>query len=165
MSAGGDRAVAVRSSATAEDLPEASFAGQQESFLNVRGEAEVLKAMHEVFASLFNDRAISYRVHQGFDHAAVALSAGVQHMVRSDLGASGVMFTLDPDSGFREVVLITAAWGLGETVVQGDRKSTRLNSSHSQISYAVFCLKKKKKYNPAATLRKRRCLRETVSGV
>ena len=119
MSAGGDVAVAVRSSATAEDLPEASFAGQQESFLNVRGEAAVLKAMHEVFASLFNDRAISYRVHQGFDHATVALSAGVQHMVRSDLGASGVMFTLDPDSGFRDVVFITAAWGLGETVVQG----------------------------------------------
>src|SRR6267143_1511918 len=119
MSASGDLAVAVRSSATAEDLPEASFAGQQESFLNVRGESAVLKAMHEVFASLFNDRAISYRVHQGFDHAAVALSAGVQHMVRSDLGASGVMFTLDPDSGFRDVVLITAAWGLGETVVQG----------------------------------------------
>src|SRR5215472_12764931 len=86
-----DLAVAVRSSATAEDLPEASFAGQQETFLNVRGEAAVLKAMHEVFASLFNDRAISYRVHQGFDHSAVALSAGVQHMVRSDLGASGVM--------------------------------------------------------------------------
>src|SRR2546430_1649288 len=119
MSAGGDLAAAVRSWATAEDLPEASVAGQQESFLNVRGEAAVLQAMHEVFASLFNDRAISYRVHQGFDHAAVALSAGVQHMVRSDLGASGVMFTLDPDSGFREVVLITAAWGLGETVVQG----------------------------------------------
>jgi pyruvate,water dikinase len=119
MSAGADVAVAVRSSATAEDLPEASFAGQQESFLNVRGEAAVLKAMHEVFASLFNDRAISYRVHQGFDHAAVALSAGVQHMVRSDLSASGVMFTLDPDSGFRDVVFITAAWGLGETVVQG----------------------------------------------
>jgi len=119
MSAGGDLAVAVRSSATAEDLPEASFAGQQESFLNVRGEAEVLTAMHEVFASLFNDRAISYRVHQGFEHAAVALSAGVQHMVRSDLGASGVMFTLDTDSGFRDVVFITAAWGLGETVVQG----------------------------------------------
>ena len=119
LSAGGDLAVAVRSSATAEDLPEASFAGQQESFLNVRGEAAVLKAMHEVFASLFNDRAISYRVHQGFEHAAVALSAGVQHMVRSDLGASGVMFTLDPDSGFRDVVFITASWGLGETVVQG----------------------------------------------
>ena len=112
-------AVAVRSSATAEDLPEASFAGQQETFLNVRGEAAVLKAIHEVFASLFTDRAISYRVHQGFDHAAVALSVGVQHMVRSDLGASGVMFTLDTDSGFRNVVFITAAWGLGETVVQG----------------------------------------------
>jgi pyruvate, water dikinase len=119
IGAGGDLAVAVRSSATAEDLPEASFAGQQESFLNVRGEAAVLKAMHEVFASLFNDRAISYRVHQGFEHAAVALSAGVQHMVRSDLGASGVMFTLDTDSGFRDVVFITASWGLGETVVQG----------------------------------------------
>jgi pyruvate,water dikinase len=119
LSAGGELAVAVRSSATAEDLPEASFAGQQESFLNVRGEAAVLKAMHEVFASLFNDRAISYRVHQGFDHDAVALSAGVQHMVRSDLGASGVMFTLDPDSGFPDVVFITASWGLGETVVQG----------------------------------------------
>jgi pyruvate,water dikinase len=119
MSGGHDIAVAVRSSATAEDLPEASFAGQQETFLNVRGEADVLKAMHEVFASLFNDRAISYRVHQGFDHSAVALSAGVQHMVRSDLGASGVMFTLDTDSGFRDVVFITASYGLGETVVQG----------------------------------------------
>jgi pyruvate,water dikinase len=119
MSGGADIAVAVRSSATAEDLPEASFAGQQETFLNVRGEAGVLRAMHEVFASLFNDRAISYRVHQGFDHSAVALSAGVQHMVRSDLGASGVMFTLDTDSGFRDVVFITASWGLGETVVQG----------------------------------------------
>ena len=119
MSGGAEIAVAVRSSATAEDLPEASFAGQQETFLNVRGEAGVLRAMHEVFASLFNDRAISYRVHQGFDHSAVALSAGVQHMVRSDLGASGVMFTLDTDSGFRDVVFITASWGLGETVVQG----------------------------------------------
>ena len=119
MSGGAEIAVAVRSSATAEDLPEASFAGQQESFLNVRGEAGVLRALHEVFASLFNDRAISYRVHQGFDHSAVALSAGVQHMVRSDLGASGVMFTLDTDSGFRDVVFITASWGLGETVVQG----------------------------------------------
>jgi pyruvate,water dikinase len=119
MSGGSQIAVAVRSSATAEDLPEASFAGQQESFLNVRGEAAVLKALHEVFASLFNDRAISYRVHQGFDHEAVALSAGVQHMVRSDLATSGVMFTLDTDSGFRNVVFITASWGLGETVVQG----------------------------------------------
>ena len=119
MSGNREIAVAVRSSATAEDLPEASFAGQQETFLNVRGEANVLQAMHEVFASLFNDRAIAYRVHQGFDHSAVALSAGVQHMVRSDLGASGVMFTLDTESGFREVVLITASYGLGETVVQG----------------------------------------------
>jgi pyruvate,water dikinase len=119
MSGGKDIAVAVRSSATAEDLPEASFAGQQETFLNVTGSQAVLTAMHEVFASLFNDRAISYRVHQNFDHSAVALSAGVQHMVRSDLGASGVMFTLDTDSGFRDVVFITASWGLGETVVQG----------------------------------------------
>ena len=112
-------AVAVRSSATAEDLPEASFAGQQETFLNVRGRDHVVQAVHEVFASLFNDRAISYRVHQGFDHSLVALSAGVQYMVRSDLGSSGVMFTLDTDSGFRNVVFITASYGLGETVVQG----------------------------------------------
>jgi len=112
-------AVAVRSSATAEDLPEASFAGQQETFLNVRGEEHLLKSMHEVYASLFNDRAISYRVHNKFDHSAVALSVGVQHMVRSDLGAAGVMFTLDTDSGFRDVVFITSAYGLGETVVQG----------------------------------------------
>ena len=116
---GVDAAVAVRSSATAEDLPEASFAGQQETLLNVRGADAVVRAVHEVFASLFNDRAISYRVHQGFDHSQVALSAGIQHMVRSDLGASGVMFTLDTDSGFRDVVFITASWGLGETVVQG----------------------------------------------
>jgi pyruvate,water dikinase len=114
-----DVAVAVRSSATAEDLPEASFAGQQETFLNVRGRDHVVKSVHEVFASLFNDRAISYRVHQGFDHSLVALSAGVQYMVRSDVGASGVMFTLDTDSGFRNVVFITASYGLGETVVQG----------------------------------------------
>ena len=119
MSGGKDIAVAVRSSATAEDLPEASFAGQQETYLNVRGEAQVLEAVHQVFASLFNDRAIAYRVHQGFDHGAVALSAGIQHMVRSDLGSSGVMFTLDTDSGFRDVVFITASYGLGETVVQG----------------------------------------------
>jgi pyruvate, water dikinase len=112
-------AVAVRSSATAEDLPDASFAGQQETFLNVRGEAHLLKSMHEVYASLFNDRAIAYRVHNKFDHNAVALSVGVQHMVRSDLGSAGVMFTLDTDSGFRDVVFITAAYGLGETVVQG----------------------------------------------
>ncbi len=116
---GADVSVAVRSSATAEDLPEASFAGQQETLLNVRGAEHVVQAVHEVFASLFNDRAIAYRVHQGFDHSLVALSAGIQHMVRSDLGASGVMFTLDTDSGFRDVVFITASWGLGETVVQG----------------------------------------------
>jgi pyruvate, water dikinase len=116
---GANIAVAVRSSATAEDLPEASFAGQQETFLNVRGEAALLKCLHEVYASLFNDRAIAYRVHQGFDHAQVALSVGVQHMVRSDLGASGVLFTLDTDSGFRGVVFVTASYGLGETVVQG----------------------------------------------
>jgi len=119
LSGGKDIAVAVRSSATAEDLPDASFAGQQETFLNVRGKEALLKAVHEVFASLFNDRAIAYRVHQGFAHEAVALSAGIQHMVRSDRGSSGVMFTLDTDSGFRDVVFITASYGLGETVVQG----------------------------------------------
>ncbi|HME41417.1 MAG TPA: phosphoenolpyruvate synthase [Steroidobacteraceae bacterium] len=117
--AAGEFAVAVRSSATAEDLPEASFAGQQETFLNVRGEEHLMGCVHEVYASLFNDRAISYRVHNKFDHSAVALSVGVQHMVRSDLGSAGVMFTLDTDSGFRDVVFITAAYGLGETVVQG----------------------------------------------
>jgi pyruvate,water dikinase len=119
MDAGAGIAVAVRSSATAEDLPEASFAGQQETFLNVRGEAALLTAMHLVYASLFTDRAIAYRVHQHFDHALVALSVGVQYMVRSDVGASGVMFTLDTDSGFRNVVFVTSAYGLGETVVQG----------------------------------------------
>lgn len=111
--------VAVRSSATAEDLPEASFAGQQETVLNVVGIEAVLCHMKEVFASLYNDRAISYRVHKGFDHAEVALSAGVQRMCRSDKGAAGVMFTLDTESGFDQVVFITAAYGLGETVVQG----------------------------------------------
>ncbi|MEB0134541.1 phosphoenolpyruvate synthase [Actimicrobium sp. CCC2.4] len=110
---------AVRSSATAEDLPDASFAGQQETFLNVVGIDNVLEAMKHVFASLYNDRAISYRVHKGFTHAEVALSAGVQRMVRSDLGAAGVMFTLDTESGFRDVVFITSSYGLGETVVQG----------------------------------------------
>jgi pyruvate,water dikinase len=112
-------AVAVRSSATAEDLPDASFAGQQETFLNIRGVDNVIRAAKEVFASLFNDRAISYRVHQGFDHKLVALSAGVQRMVRSETGTAGVMFTLDTESGFRDVVFITGAYGLGETVVQG----------------------------------------------
>ncbi|MEM0675315.1 MULTISPECIES: phosphoenolpyruvate synthase [Dickeya] len=110
---------AVRSSATAEDMPDASFAGQQETFLNVQGIDAVMVAVKHVFASLFNDRAISYRVHQGYDHRGVALSAGVQRMVRSDLAASGVMFTLDTESGFDQVVFITAAWGLGEMVVQG----------------------------------------------
>lgn len=111
--------VAVRSSATAEDLPDASFAGQQETFLNVSGADEVITAVRRVFASLYNDRAIAYRTHHGFAHQAVALSAGIQRMIRSDLGASGVMFTLDTESGFDQVVLITSAYGLGETVVQG----------------------------------------------
>ena len=120
LSAGNAHAsFAVRSSATAEDLPDASFAGQQETFLNVMGIEEVLHKMKEVFASLYNDRAISYRVHKGFAHADVALSAGVQRMVRSDLGAAGVMFTIDTESGFEDVVFITSSYGLGETVVQG----------------------------------------------
>lgn len=120
LSAGNAQATfAVRSSATAEDLPDASFAGQQETFLNVHGIEEVLHKMKEVFASLYNDRAISYRVHKGFAHADVALSAGVQRMVRSDLGAAGVMFTIDTESGFEDVVFITSSYGLGETVVQG----------------------------------------------
>ncbi len=120
LSAGNAQAsFAVRSSATAEDLPDASFAGQQETFLNVVGIEEVLHKMKEVFASLYNDRAISYRVHKGFAHADVALSAGVQRMVRSDLGAAGVMFTIDTESGFEDVVFITSSYGLGETVVQG----------------------------------------------
>ena len=120
LSAGNPHAsFAVRSSATAEDLPDASFAGQQETFLNVHGIEEVLHKMKEVFASLYNDRAISYRVHKGFAHDVVALSAGVQRMVRSDLGAAGVMFTIDTESGFDQVVFITSSYGLGETVVQG----------------------------------------------
>jgi len=118
-SGGAEISVAVRSSATAEDLPDASFAGQQETFLNVSGIDNVLHAIKEVFASLFNDRAISYRVHHHFDHKAVALSAGVQRMVRSDQGSSGVMFTMDTESGFKDAVFITASYGLGEAVVQG----------------------------------------------
>ena len=110
---------AVRSSATAEDLPDASFAGQQETFLNIRGIDAVLQAVREVFASLYNDRAIAYRVHHGFEHETVALSAGVQRMVRSDIGASGVMFTMDTESGFDDAVFITSSYGLGEAVVQG----------------------------------------------
>ncbi|MCW2804861.1 MAG: pyruvate, water dikinase [Propionibacteriaceae bacterium] len=116
---GAEASFAVRSSATAEDLPDASFAGQQETFLNVRGVDAVLAAVREVFASLYNDRAIAYRVHHGFDHGAVALSAGVQQMVRSDVGASGVMFTMDTESGFTDAVFITSSYGLGEAVVQG----------------------------------------------
>jgi pyruvate,water dikinase len=116
---GADISLAVRSSATAEDLPDASFAGQQETFLNIHGVDNVLVAIRQVFASLYNDRAISYRVHQGYDHHDVALSAGIQRMVRSDSGASGVLFTLDTESGFDQVVLITSAYGLGEMVVQG----------------------------------------------
>lgn len=119
LAQGHDIAVAVRSSATAEDLPDASFAGQQETFLNIRGVDNVIYAVKEVFASLFNDRAIAYRVHQGFDHKLVALSAGIQRMVRSETGAAGVLFTLDTESGFRDVVFVTSAYGLGETVVQG----------------------------------------------
>jgi len=115
----GELVVAVRSSATAEDLPDASFAGQQETYLNVRGIENVLEAVRHVFASLYNDRAIAYRVHQGFEHTGVALSAGIQRMVHSDTGAAGVLFTLDTESGFRDVVFITGAYGLGETVVQG----------------------------------------------
>ena len=116
---GAELSVAVRSSATAEDLPDASFAGQQETFLNVRGLDQVMAAIKHVFASLYNDRAIAYRVHHGFEHGEVALSAGIQKMCRSDLGAAGVMFTLDTESGFDDAVFITASYGLGETVVQG----------------------------------------------
>ena len=116
---GGEVAVAVRSSATAEDLPDASFAGQQETFLNVTGADAVIHKVKEVFASLYNDRAIAYRVHHGFAHEEVFLSAGVQLMVRSDVGAAGVLFTLDTESGFRNAVFITASYGLGEMVVQG----------------------------------------------
>lgn len=116
---GTDTDVAVRSSATAEDLPDASFAGQQETYLNVHGLSAVLEACHKCFASIFTDRAISYRQIKGFDHFSVALSVGVQKMVRSDLAASGVMFSIDTETGFKDAALITAAYGLGETVVQG----------------------------------------------
>jgi pyruvate,water dikinase len=119
VAGGGEASFAVRSSATAEDLPDASFAGQQETFLNIRGVDNVLEAVKQVFASLYNDRAIAYRVHKGFAHADVALSAGVQRMVRSDTGAAGVVFTMDTESGFRDVVFVTSSYGLGEMVVQG----------------------------------------------
>ncbi len=128
-----DVAVAVRSSATAEDLPEASFAGQQESYLNVRGISDLLAAVKLVFASLFNDRAIAYREEKGFGHDGLALSAGIQQMVRSDLAASGVMFTLDTESGFRDVVFITAGYGLGETIVQG-----QINPDEFYVSKAAL---------------------------
>ena len=114
-----DTDVAVRSSATAEDLPDASFAGQQETYLNVHGAKSVLEACHRCFASIFTDRAISYRTIKGFDHFEVALSVGVQKMVRSDLASSGVMFSIDTETGFKDAALITAAYGLGENVVQG----------------------------------------------
>ena len=119
LDADGKGSFAVRSSATAEDLPDASFAGQQETYLNVVGIDDVLEKIRHVFASLYNDRAISYRVHKGYAHAEVALSAGIQRMVRSDKGSAGVMFTLDTESGFKDVVFITSSYGLGETVVQG----------------------------------------------
>jgi len=120
-----DVAVAVRSSATAEDLPDASFAGQQESFLNVSGADAVVDAYRRCLASLFTDRAVAYREEKGFDHRSVALSVGVQRMVRSDVGASGVMFTIDPETGFDGVVLVDAAWGLGEAVVKGEVDTDR----------------------------------------
>ena len=147
MSGAKEITVAVRSSATAEDLPDASFAGQQETFLNIRGLDNVIDAMHQVFASLFNDRAIAYRVHQGFDHASVALSAGIQTMVRSDIGSAGVMFTLDTESGFRDAVFVTASYGLGETVVQG-----AVNPDEFYV------------YKPALAAGKRAILRKTLGG-
>ena len=125
LSSSGDVSVAVRSSATAEDLPEASFAGQQETFLNVCGIDNVLVAVRKVFASLFNDRAIAYRTHQGYAHAEVALSVGIQRMIRSDLGASGVIFTLDTESGYSDAVFITASWGWANALYRG--QSTRMN--------------------------------------
>jgi pyruvate,water dikinase len=135
-----DVSVAVRSSATAEDLPEASFAGQQETFLNVVGADAVLERMREVFASLYNDRAISYRVHHGFAHDEVALSAGVQRMVRSDQGAAGVMFTLDTESGFRDVVFLTSNYGLGETVVQGSVNPDEFVVHKPMLAAGKFCI-------------------------
>ena len=160
MADGNDQmAVAVRSSATAEDLPDASFAGQQETFLNIRGVDNVIHAMKEVFASLFNDRAISYRVHQGFDHAQVALSAGIQRMVRSETGAAGVMFTLDTESGFRDVCFITASYGLGEMVVQGAvnpdefyvHKKTLLNKKPAILRRTLGSKLQKMVYGESAT--------------
>jgi len=139
--------VAVRSSATAEDLPDASFAGQQETFLNISGLEQLLTSIHEVYASLYNDRAIAYRVHQGFKHEDVALSVGIQHMVRSDLACSGVLFTLDTESGFRDMVLITASYGLGESIVQG-----AVNPDEFYV------------YKPALRAGKRALLRKNLGG-
>ncbi|WP_431209485.1 PEP/pyruvate-binding domain-containing protein [Puia sp. P3] len=119
--------VAVRSSATAEDLPDASFAGQHESYLNISGEKEVLNAVHRCFASLYTDRAIKYREDNGFPHKNVALSAGIQIMVRADLACSGVGFTLEPESGFRNVIHLSGVWGLGENIVQGTIHSRRVS--------------------------------------
>ena len=141
-------ACAVRSSATAEDLPDASFAGQQETFLNINGLDNIMIAIKEVFASLYNDRAIAYRVHKGFEHADVALSAGIQRMVRSETGAAGVMFTMDTESGFDGVVFITASYGLGETVVQGAvnpdefyvHKATLAKDRPAAVSYTHLTL-------------------------
>ncbi len=116
---GSEVSVAVRSSATAEDLPTASFAGQHDSFLNIEGEEELLKAVHKCYISLFNDRAIKYRIDNGFDHMQVGLSVGIQYMVRADKGSAGVIFTIDPETGFENAIYITGAWGLGENVVQG----------------------------------------------
>jgi len=143
----GELSVAVRSSATAEDLPEASFAGQQETFLNIRGLKQLTAAIHDVFASLYNDRAIAYRDHHGFAHDDVALAVCVQQMVRSDLACSGVMFTLDTESGFRDVVLITSSYGLGETIVQG-----AVNPDEFYI------------YKPALRTGKKSILRKTLGG-
>ena len=144
---GAQLSVAVRSSATAEDLPDASFAGQQETFLNIRSLDQLLTSIRDVYASLYNDRAIAYRVHQGFKHSDVALSVGVQHMVRSDLACSGVMFTLDTESGFREMVLITASYGLGEAIVQG-----AVNPDEFYV------------YKPALRAGKRALLRKNLGG-
>ena len=139
---GGEVAVAVRSSATAEDLPDASFAGQQETFLNVTGADDVVRKVKEVFASLYHDRAIAYRVHHGFKHEDVFLSAGVQLMVRSDIGASGVLFTLDTESGFRDVVFITASYGLGEMVVQGAVNPDEFTSTSPRSSGKLAILRR-----------------------
>ena len=130
---GGTLSVAVRSSATAEDLPTASFAGQHESYLNVRGEAALIEACRSCFASIFTERAIGYRLDNGFDHFKVALSVAVMKMVRSDLGSSGVIFTLDTETGFRDVVFVTGGYGLGENIVQGSHRSGRVLCAQADL--------------------------------